>query len=401
VRDPWTAEERAALWALTAQPLPADPTNRWADDPAAALLGQKLYFDPRFSGPLALDDPGGLGLAGESGKVACVSCHDPATGGVDHRSKGNTSEAAGWTGRTSPTVLNAARSTWQFWDGRKDSLWAQATGPIEGAVEHNFSRLALVHQLDRIYRQDFVSVFGGLTDFSDLARFPSSGKPGEAAFDQMAAADQRAVNEVYSRFGKAIAAYERRLMDRSAFDRFMAGDTTALSDAAVRGAKLFVGRAACNECHSGPNLADSRFHNHAIPQDGPHIPAVDPGRANGIPAVVADVFNAAGPFSDQPTSAHLSALSTSDLDLGAFKTATLRNIGRTAPYMHTGGFPTLWDVMVWYRDAAGTDGFVGKRDIAVQPLLLSDDDMNDIIAFLQSLDGDALPAELVTKPVLP
>src|SRR5947207_13508900 len=109
------------------------------------------------------------------------------------------------------------------------------------------------------------------------------------AYNAMAADDKVAVNRVFSNFGKAVEAYERQLVDRSsALERFLAGDEDALSASAVRGAKLFVGRAACNECHSGPALADGKFHNHGVPQSGSKVPAVDNGRSDGITQVLGD-----------------------------------------------------------------------------------------------------------------
>jgi cytochrome c peroxidase len=289
-----------------------------------------------------------------------------------------------------------------FWDGRKDSMWSQALGPPEGPVEMNSSRLTVVHFIAAHYRAPYEKVFGPLPDLSDATRFPASGRPGQPSFDGMAPADQMIVNRIYSNFGKAIAAYERRLVDRdSAFDRFMHGDESAISAAAIRGAKLFVGRAACNECHSGPALSDGKFHNHGVPQVGPTVPAIDRGRADGIPQVVSDAFNGAGVFSDAPSGARLVGLSVQPSDLGAFKTPTLRNLTRTAPYMHTGQLATLWDVVAWYRSAAGSDGFVGMRDPAVQPLRLSDGDLLDLVEFLTTLDGAPLPAALVTAPALP
>lgn len=124
---------------------PPDPTNAVADSPAAAGLGQQFFFDTRFSGPLVIGSNGSNGAtgpAGASGTVGCVSCHNPAQGGADVRSRpANTSLGASWTGRNAPSVYNAAYAPWQFWDGRRDSLWSQALGPVESAGEHNFSRL--------------------------------------------------------------------------------------------------------------------------------------------------------------------------------------------------------------------------------------------------------------------
>ncbi len=403
--DTLTDEERAVLETMRLGPLPPSPTNQFADNAEAARLGQQLFFDRRFSGPLLeTSDPalGGLGAAGTSGLVACVTCHDPARGGADTRPLGPTSLAAAWTGRNSPTVVNAAYSSWQFWDGRKDSLWSQALGPVEAAPEENGSRLAVARTLYEKYRQPYEAVFGPMPPMNDTARFPGgAGRPGMPAFDGMASDDKLAVNRVFVNFGKAIEAYERLLVDRSSpLDRYLAGQVDAMPAAAVRGAKLFVGKAACNECHSGSMLADGRFHNHGVPQVGSKVPTRDAGRHDGVTRLLSDEFNAASVYSD---AAHpLGELRALDDDLGAFKTPTLRNVTRTGPYMHTGAFASLWDVMVWYNDAAGTDGFVGKRAAAsVVPLHLTSPELSDLVEFMHALDGDPLPDALVTAPTLP
>jgi len=409
--EDFTAQEWSMLRSFALAAPPPDPTNAVADLPAAARLGQKLFFDTRFSGPLgpASEAGGGsLGHPGERSKVACVSCHDPASGGTDHRSHPDaTSLAAGWTGRNAATVLNAAYSpSWQFWDGRKDSLWSQALGPPESPVEHNGSRLRYAHVIYDLYQADYEAIFGPLPALWDVARFPAEGKPGDRAFDTMAASDRQAVNRVYVNFGKAIAAYERRLVSTSfmpsPFDRLLEGEAGALGPAAIRGAKLFVGRAACNECHNGAALSDFRFHNVGVPQIGQNVPPLDRGRMDGIAGVKADAFNRAGSFSDASEGQVLAALQAQAADLGAFKTPTLRNVTRTAPYMHNGVYATLWDVLQHYRFGGATGRFVGTKDVSVVPLPLSDHDLEDLLAFLGALeDGPPLDPDLVRAPVLP
>lgn len=404
--SPLRAVEQAALEEMALPALPASPTNAYADDPAAARLGKQLFFDPRFSGPLQIGDDGengGAGQEGEPGQIACVSCHDLARGGADVRSRGNTSLGSLWTGRNAPTVLNAAYSMWQFWDGRSDSLWSQALQPLEKPSEHNFTRLEVAHLLHDHYRAPYEDIFGALPDLDDEVRFPPAGRPGDPAYDGMSEADRASVDEVFASFGKAIEAYERLLVDTSSpFDRYLQGDVDAMSPAAVRGAKLFVGRAACNECHHGPLLAHG-FHNHGVAQRGPHLPVSDEGRALGIPLVLEDPFNGAGPFSDDRDAGAemLKGLAVRPEHVGAFKTPTLRNVTKTAPYMHNGTFATLWDVLAWYREAAATDGFPGTLDSAVEPLRLSDNDLEDLVEFLRALEGDPLPEDVIAPPELP
>lgn len=405
----FTPDELARLREFTLGPLPPSPSNAVADNGAAARLGQMFFFDARFSGPLRVGDSGdngGLGAAGTAGLVSCASCHDPRRGGADVRSRAATSLGAAWTVRNAPSVYNAAYAAgatpWQFWDGRKDSLWSQALSPIESPAEHNTSRLQVAHLIAAHYKDPYQALFGPLPDLADADRFPGDGQPGTTAWESMAAGDQEQVDRIFANFGKAIEAYERLLLDRDApLDRYLAGDASALADDAIRGARLFVGRASCTECHDGPTFSDGRFHNHTVPQQGAAVPRVDLGRAGGIAAVLGDPFNQAGPHSDDQAAPHLRGLTLREADLGAFRTPPLRGVARTAPYMHTGAFATLGDVVAWYRDGGDTDGFVGTRDPAAAPLNLSSGDVEDLVAFLRALSGAPLPERLTTAPELP
>ena len=418
----FTSEERdtLAVYHLPAMP-PADPSNRYSDDVLAAALGKQFFFDTRFSGSLNPpndgESNGSLGVSGTTGRVACYSCHQPETGGTDHRSRPlATSLGASYTGRNSPTVINAAYSDvanggWQFWDGRKDSLWSHALGPPESSVEQNGTRLGFAHVIHDHYKAAYEAVFGPLPDLSNTLRFPSAGKPGDAAFDHMAAADREAINLVYASFGKAIEAYERRLVstnfEPSAFDRMLAGDDAAMTAAAVRGAKLFIGKAACDECHRGPTFSDFKFHNIGCPQQGDHVLETDVGRSAGIALVKADVYNRAGVYSDHIDASHLTTLAAAPADVGAFKTATLRNLPKTAPYMHDGVYANLWDVVNHYNFGGRTGAYAGTKEATIEPLLLDDREVGDLVEFLRSLDdGPALatpgfPEGLTADPILP
>jgi len=225
-----TGGERPRTAALVAMPV--------------ALVGLALALDV-----FGKDVNGALGAAGDPGLVSCKSCHDPASGGADSRSKPNaTSLGVAYTGRNAPTVINAAYSpVWQFWDGRVDSLWSQALAPPEGDFECNSGRLEVVHVIFDTYRKDYEDVFGPLPDL--IATLPPKGKPGQTSFDGLDPSKGGAkeiVNRAYANFGKAIAAYERLLVsdnfEASKFDRFMNGDREAMSPAAIRGARRSWGR---------------------------------------------------------------------------------------------------------------------------------------------------------------
>ena len=402
--------------AIGGVPVPADTSSAVSDDGAAAVLGKKLFFEPRFSGALGPANDGAtdgsLGVAGDAGRISCASCHDLQRGGADHRSSpAQTSLGGGYTLRNAPSIINAAYSPlWQFWDGRRDSLWSQALSPMENANEANGNRLAIAALIADKYRADYEAVFGPMPDLSAL---PRSGKPGEAAFDGLGDDRRVDVNRIFANVGKAIAAYERRLTSNafapSALEQFLqTGDETALSPAAIRGARLFIGRAGCVECHGGPTLSDNSFHNIGVPQKGVHVPVEDLGRFSGVGQLLADeTFTRFGAFSETPAPDDELVLAPDGGQVGRFKTPSLRNVAKTAPYMHDGAYGDLWSVVTHYNFAGATEDYAGERDVALSPLLLSDAELGDLVEFLGALsDGDPeqspdFPEGLVAAPTLP
>lgn len=395
--------ERARIAGLSPlQTPPPDPTNAVADDPAAALLGQRLFFDARLSA---------------NGEVSCASCHRPEHGFADPRPL---SQGIGTTGRHAPTLLNVGHQQWLFWDGRADSLWAQALGPLEAPHEHGSSRLALAHLLrdDAALRDAYQQLFGPLPPLEDAARFPPEGRPvpGEPdhphqrAWDAMASEDRQAVNQVAVNAAKAIAAYQRRLVTGTTpFDRFAQGLETgdaealaALPPAAQRGLKLFVGRANCVACHFGPDFSDGEFHNLGLPSR-PWLPAEDIGRFAGAASVKSTPFNARGAYSDAPDSeqaAEVRFLARQEENRGQLKTPPLRGVARTPPYMHGGQFDTLEEVVRFYSELPGAAA-VGHREDTLQPLDLTDREVADLVSFLEALTGPQLPSRLTRDPAEP
>lgn len=358
-------------------PLPADPTNAVADDDGAAALGRALFFDARLSA---------------DGTVACATCHDAAQAFTDGLA---VAEGLGTTTKNAPTVLDSARNRWFFWNGRADTAWTQALGPLENPVEHGTSRLAVAHLVhdDPELRAGYEAVFGALPPLDDGARFPPDGRPvpddvtdpAHQAWTGMDEADRDAVDAVFADVGKALAAYQRRLATgESALDRFVSGDEGALGEAEQRGLDIFVGRGGCVLCHSGPELSDREFHNLALPADG----EPDPGRYAGITTLLADPFNGAGLHSDDPEAglARIGSLVQGDEQVGQFKTPSLRNVALTAPYMHAGQFATLEEVVGFYS-TLDVSGGAGHREEIVVPLELDDGEVADLVAFLESLTG--------------
>lgn len=389
----WTAEERAAiagLWIGNLPPLPPDPSNRVADDPAAAALGHRLFFDTRFSA---------------NGEVACATCHLPEKDFQDGLALG---EGVGVANRRTMPLAGTAYSPWLFWDGRADSQWAQALGPLENPVEHGGNRTYFVQLLAELYRAEYEAIFGPLPDLSRLPRLagPVDDPAVQAAWGAMTPQDQEAVNRVFANMGKAIAAYERHLNPGPArFDAYaqalLEGDARAmreaLTDDEVAGLRLFIGEANCIQCHNGPLLTNNDFHNTGVPAIA-DLPE-DTGRAAGAQLVLADPFNCLGPYSDADASqcAELRfMLAEGEQLLRQYKPPSLRNVGDRDPFMHAGQFITLGEVLIHYNSAPPAP--VGESEL--EPLGLNAEEMMQVIAFLRSLDGpiDAEPRWLQAPP---
>jgi cytochrome c peroxidase len=336
----------AAVHAMALPPLPPARGNAKGDDPDAAGLGFSMFFDARLS-------------KGEA--VRCATCHEPEKKFGDGLP---TSTGLARTTRNAPTMLNAARMEQVFWDGRADSVWSQPLFALENPLEMDFTRLELAHAVALRYAASYTKVFGPLPPLDDATRFPARGKPGDAAWDGMTAADRDAIDLVAANVGKSFEAYVRKLAaGPAAFDRFLGGDASALSDDQRAGLVAFA-KNGCANCHSGPTLSDQRFHALGVPA-WPGDP-VDVGREGAYAVLAASPFTASGDYWDGPKESV--ALAASAQDQGAFRTPSLRNVIGSAPYGHDGRFSTLADVI----------DFHGAIDPA---------DRDAIVTFLGALDG--------------
>jgi cytochrome c peroxidase len=222
----------------------------------------------------------------------------------------------------------------------------------------------------------------------------------------MSAADQDAINRVFANLGKAIAAFERRIVSRrSPFDRFAEGlrdgdpeKLRALSPPAQRGLRTFVGRGNCRLCHSGPNFTDGEFHSVGVPERASYV---DYARLRGIHEVVRDPFNGIGPYSDDRSAGPVRFLPReTHQGHNQFKTPTLRNVAETAPYMHNGSFPTLEAVVRFYSTREGARFSRHHTESILRPLDLTGREVADLVAFLESLTGEPLDPALTRPPSL-
>jgi len=337
---------------------PADPTDRHADDPRAAALGARLFEDVSLSA---------------TGTVSCQTCHDPARAFTDGL---RVAEGVAIGDRNSPSVLFAAHQKWQFWDGRVDTLWAQALGPLENELEIGSTRLAVVHRVLTAYRPELEAIYGPAPDVADAARFPAAGKPGQPAWEAMRAEDRAAVTGVFVSVGKALAAFERTLRaEDSALDRYARGNVDALTLSQKVGLRAFFS-AGCAQCHYGPRLTDDAFHVVRF-ATGRRDGLPDVGRSEGLRLYAEAEFGAASPWSDAPQPRPESlALLGDPMLVGQFKTPSLRGVAVTAPYGHGGSEGDLAALTNVYRDgglaqsdprAAGqTDPWVPQFDVHAQ-----------------------------------
>lgn len=352
-------------------PLPQDHSNRVADDPVAAALGAALFDDPRLS---------------SSGTIACASCHLPERGFDDGSLPG---QGVGNTTRRTMPLAGTAYSPWFFWDGRADSQWAQALGPIENQGEHALSRLSVARIVVRFYADQYQAVFGPLPDLHGLPEAAGPlGTPEERlAWASLKETDQADINAVFANIGKAIAAFERSILPtRGRFDDFadaLASGTSseALSPLEQRGLKIFIGTGQCTQCHNGPLLTDHFFHNTGVPL-AVGLP-LDLGRLPATLAVNADPFNCLGAFSDAAADqcGELRFMSTDDSLVRAFKTPSLRAVVQRPPYMHAGQFADLETVVSHYNAAPWSP--LGLTEL--RRLDLTDDEIAALVAFLKAL----------------
>ena len=473
--------------------------------------GKEVYADMLLR---TMTTPGRAAM-GAPIKVSCNTCHQVDAGGADQTMNppGNVvSFGGGAYDVNGQQTFNAAYASIIYWNGRNDSLWSQIVAVVESHVSVNGSRLRVAWRIADAYRDAYNAAFPDyplpaeldtvaqqqarlnadgtcVLDVSNqcpaycqtqngpcLPRFPLEGRPGYVragqlpqctwgqgdlilqpyndAYDCMQLADQLAVTRIYVNFAKAIAAYEYTLISKdSPFDKWAdAGfQTGMLGASAERGARLFVGKAACNQCHTGPRFTDDDFHMIGVPQLGTYVPrttdcpagdmwcdcvsddrfqpqgCLAKGARDGLRKLQANKFRRDSVWSDDADCAshytahtdmtyaadHPSecdgrikyyAMPLTDALLGTWKTPSLRDVALTAPYMHNGMYTDLHQVIDEYNKGGKIDPMggevVGTIDTKIKELNLTDQEMNDLVAFLMTLTGEVDPA-VTAPPVVP
>jgi cytochrome c peroxidase len=351
----FTEGEVRAILSHGPWPAPAtvDSSNRVSGKRDGVLLGERLFFDKRLSA---------------SGRFACASCHVPERNWTDNQVRG---AALAEVNRNTPTLMNARLGRWYGWDGGADSLWAQSIRPILDTRELG----ADPRHVAELVRKD--------EELSCRYRKTFGGAP-SAADDEAVLVD----------IAKALAAFQETFeTPATPFDQFRnalaRGDSAGIerySDSAKRGLRLFIGKAECSSCHSGPNFSNGEFRNNGFSALAGKRPA-DPGRVEGLKHARDSRFNLLSRYNDDPapaaTASARQALHTQG-EAGAFKVPTLRHLMLTAPYGHHGEIESLSQIVRHYSgQVAGRPGIRGHDG---QPALnLSRQEQSDLVVFLESL----------------
>jgi cytochrome c peroxidase len=334
--------------------LERDPSNRASGRPAAIALGERLFFEPRLS---------------STGSVLCATCHVPFRGFQDGRPRGFGLEEGD---RNTPTLLDVRFERWFGWDGGNDSLWAQSIRPLLDVREMRASPAHVSNVVRKLFNGEYEKAFGRKPPADD--------------------------EELLVDVGKALAAFQETLVSgRTPFDEFRdalaRGDDKSLEKyplAAQRGLKIFVGKGNCSVCHFGPQFTNGEFADTGVPffkGNG----QVDPGRHGGIRKLKSSAYNLLGHFNDDPSRS--SATGTRHVDaqhrnFGEFRVPGLRNVARTAPYMHNGSLASLREVVKFYSEL-NEERLHADGEKILKPLRLGEPEIDDLVAFLETLTGAA------------
>jgi cytochrome c peroxidase len=324
-----------------------DPGNRVSGRAEAIAFGEKLFFEPRLSG---------------TGSVLCATCHAPFRAFQDARARGFGLQEVE---RNTPTLLNTAFYRWYGWDGGHDSLWSQSLRPLLDPREMNASAAHVASVVRRIFSDQYRQAFA-----RDI--------PPE---------DETVLVDV----GKALAAFQETLVSRrTPFDEFRdalaRGEDSPYPESAKRGLKIFVGKGNCSTCHFGPHFTNGEFADIGIPFFA--APGkVDAGRFEGLKRLKASAFSLLGRHNDDASRGNATATRHVELqhrNFGEFRVPSLRNVALTAPYMHNGSLATLAAVVKHYSEL-NEERLHADGERILKPLRLSEQEVEDLVAFLQSL----------------
>jgi cytochrome c peroxidase len=335
----------------------------------------------------------------KNGKVSCSSCHRPESFFTDTLVQSN---GTGKTLRHSLSLVGVAYNDWFYWDGRRDNHWSQALNALEAAGEHESNRLHIVNTIlaNKTYQTLYLNVFGNIP--AGISIYKGSASPRGNETEKQAWADipidkTKAINHVFANIGKALAAYQRKLLPKASrfddyIDEISSGNKKntspqykTLDETEIRGLRLFINpKSSCLNCHNGPLFTNQGFHNIGLPDKENSFP--DLGRVFGIQAAFLDEFSCKSIYSDCDTKdcKELQYLNLEHIGERTFKVPSLRNVSRTTPYMHDGRFSTLKEVIKHYSSISISR--LKSRELL--PLKVTAQDIEDLVAFLKTLDSD-------------
>ncbi len=374
----WSKEDLQRINSFSLEQLPpvVDPSNKYLLNKNAILLGKQLFFDTRLS---------------SNKKVSCASCHIKEKFFTDNK---NLAIGLKKGFRNTPTLLDVAQHNWFFADGSKDSLWAQTLSSIENPAEQNFTRVELFHLFEndesykKLYNLTFKQPLLKNIKPSVLPKKagPNADLQGLLNWKKLSREQRENINLFFTNIGKSIASYVSTVKSKkSRFDNFIhelttSGSSSLLTDSEINGYKLFNSqKSGCSNCHSGPFFSNKEFHN-----IGTGILAQDNGRSEVIESVIHDEFNCLSKYSDAKPEecTELNYINRNRHSLsGAFKTPSLRNLSKTAPYMHDGRFNNLLQVLEFYSSIDEAKA----KEVDLPPIHLTTKEQHDIVSFLLTL----------------
>jgi cytochrome c peroxidase len=315
---PW--ETANPILPLPTPPLGIETTFEELDappTPESVRLGRWLFFDPRLSA---------------DGTISCATCHRPENA-FSEPTPVSTGIGGQKGARKAPPVINLAWTIFPnfFWDGRAASLEEQAAGPLINPIEMGFET-----------HDDVVATVGAIEGYGPY-------------FEEVFGDPEVTID----RITRAIADYERtRMSGNSPWDRWRAGDESAVSDQVKLGHDVFFDKAFCNQCHLGQNFTDDQFHNLGVGWNAESGEFADIGRYE---------------------------ISGVEADMGAFKTPGLRDVTKHAPYMHDGSQATLREVVEHYDKGGNANPQLSPK---ITSLGLTDEEIDALVAFMEALDGE-------------
>jgi len=447
--DGFTADQWAQIEKM--EPLkgapPPNPFNNRSDDDTLAKLGQMLFFDKDVAEAIKVAGPSGN--IGDIRKVACVTCHGTAYF-TDAR-PGPISEGISYLTTNTGDMLNLAWYDWTLSTGRFDSLvehgttvWGTSATPIAQA---RFLYVKYLAEYNNAFPDTPLDPRLGLPTTDPNSVYPLTGGPKsspsapDGPFEMMPQDAQNNISQIRANLGRLFDTYPRKLLTpESPFQKYVRDrDFSQLTPTAKQGLALFIGKAACNECHTGPTLTDNQFHNVGVPNLD-FIPntttAITPnrGRAGAMQAILTNlatvqanpeaplIFNGAGMYSDNQALGLQRLLDVQTQDQqhcvtrdpksnactlydetleGAFRTMSLLNVAQTAPYFHSGTVTSLEDVVRQYNAGGGPPGtYVGTVSPKIRPLLLTETEIAELVEFLGTLTGVSPADQAAADPTI-